>query len=183
MIRYFFGFVNSFVMNFYAGFLFGRIKIRKGNIMPMRRIFKIALPIALIVLSLGLAVAFFSSTKTTSDNQQQAAPLKSEKQDTSQQDLNKEVFLDVRTPEEWNESHIDGAVFHELKFLQEGIMPDLSKDTPIAIYYRSGRRAEEAKGILEQNGFTNVRNAGGLADLEKNENVKVCGITGGQCGT
>jgi phage shock protein E len=37
---------------------------------------------------------------------------------------------------------------------------------PIIIFCRSGRRAGKAKEHLEQKGYTNVLNAGGLTDIE-----------------
>jgi rhodanese-related sulfurtransferase len=36
---------------------------------------------------------------------------------------------------------------------------------PVIIFCRSGRRAVSAKATLEQKGYTNVINAGGLTDL------------------
>lgn len=84
-----------------------------------------------------------------------------------------EIFLDVRTPEEWNVGHLDGAVHFELARLESGEVPDLPKDASIAVYCRSGNRAGQAKVIMEDNGFTNLRNAGGLEDLE-NRGAKIC---------
>lgn len=83
------------------------------------------------------------------------------------------IFLDVRTPEEWNAGHLDGAVHFELARLENGEMPDLPKDASIAVYCRSGSRAGQAKAIMEDNGFTNLRNAGGLEDLER-RGAKIC---------
>lgn len=79
-----------------------------------------------------------------------------------------ESFIDVRTDQEWEAGHLDGAVHFDLARLQNGELPSLPKDTPIALYCRSGNRAGQALQILEQNGFTNVRNAGALADLQRN---------------
>ena len=78
--------------------------------------------------------------------------------------MDKELFIDVRTDEEWNNGHLDGALHFELIKLERGQLPDLKKDTPIAIYCRRGIRAERARQILEKNGFTSVRNAGGFDD-------------------
>ncbi len=38
---------------------------------------------------------------------------------------------------------------------------------PVIVFCRSGRRAGKAKEMLEQKGYTNVLNAGGLTDLTK----------------
>jgi len=40
------------------------------------------------------------------------------------------------------------------------------KDERIYVYCKAGGRAEQAKTILEENGFTNVINIGGLSDWE-----------------
>ena len=83
------------------------------------------------------------------------------------------IYLDVRTDQEWQEGHLSDAVHFDLAKLQQGLLPDLDKSAEINVYCRSGRRAEEAKNILAQNGFTNVKNAGALADLQTQEK-KVC---------
>ena len=44
-----------------------------------------------------------------------------------------EVFIDVRTDDEWEAGHVEGALHLELAKIQEGQMPDLPHDTPIAI--------------------------------------------------
>ena len=80
--------------------------------------------------------------------------------------MNPETFIDVRTDEEWNEGHLLGAMHFELAKLMKGQLPDLPKDAPIATYCRRGHRAGQALKILQENGFTNARNAGGFDDLK-----------------
>ncbi len=79
--------------------------------------------------------------------------------------IKSEIFMDVRTDQEWAAGHLDGAVHFELAKMQQGQLPGLPKDTPIALYCRTGIRAGQALAILKQNGFTYARNAGGYADL------------------
>ncbi len=74
-------------------------------------------------------------------------------------------YIDVRTAPEYNSGHKSGALHFELDRIMRGEFPDIPKDTHIAIYCRSGARAEMAKSLLEQNGFLNVQNAGGLHDV------------------
>ena len=50
-----------------------------------------------------------------------------------------------------------------LELAAENILPD--KLAPVVIYCASGMRATKAKQVLESKGYTNVMNAGGLADL------------------
>lgn len=84
-----------------------------------------------------------------------------------------ETYVDVRTDQEWAAGHLDGAVHFDLVKMQQGQLPELPKDTHIALYCRSGHRAGEALAILQQNGFTNLRNAGGLSDLQA-QGKKTC---------
>jgi len=75
------------------------------------------------------------------------------------------TIIDVRTEEEFNTSHVTNAQLFPVETMQAGEMPNLSKDTPIALYCRSGRRAGEALVLMKQAGFTNVTNLGGLSDV------------------
>jgi phage shock protein E len=84
-----------------------------------------------------------------------------------------ETYIDVRTDQEWEAGHLNGAIHFDLAKMQQGQLPDLPKDTPIALYCRTGVRAGQALQILQQNGFTNVRNAGGFAALQA-QGQKVC---------
>ena len=67
------------------------------------------------------------------------------------------VFLDVRTPEEFNEGHIEGAVlinFFDADFKQQ--VATLDKDKPVYIYCRSGNRSKKAGMILTEMGFQEI---------------------------
>lgn len=71
----------------------------------------------------------------------------------------KAVFLDVRTPEEFNEGHIEGAVL--INFFDEDFKEQveaLDKDKPVYVYCRSGNRSRKAGMILTQMGFQEVYN-------------------------
>ena len=73
-------------------------------------------------------------------------------------------LIDVRTEEEWEAGHAPGAIHFELGRLEKGELPDLPKDADICTCCAAGGRAEIAKNILLKNGFTKVRNMGGLRD-------------------
>ena len=82
------------------------------------------------------------------------------------------VWIDVRSPEEFNEGHLQGAINvpHEQIASQIArISPD--KNAPVNLYCRSGRRAEVALQELKKLGYTNVTNHGGYQDL-LNKGVK-----------
>jgi len=87
------------------------------------------------------------------------------------------TYLDVRTDEEWESGHVNGAIHFDLAKLQKGELPQISKDAEISVYCRSGKRASEAVRILTENNFTHVNNVGGFSGLET-QGKKVCyGIT------
>jgi rhodanese-related sulfurtransferase len=67
------------------------------------------------------------------------------------------VVLDVRTPEEFAEGHLEGAVlvdFYAADFADQ--LAALDADVPYLVYCRSGNRSGQALGVMEQLGFTSV---------------------------
>ena len=75
------------------------------------------------------------------------------------------VILDVRTQEEFDEAHIDGAILipdYEISDKAESILKD--KDQLILVYCRSGRRSKLAASDLVTLGYTNVKEFGGIID-------------------
>jgi len=94
----------------------------------------------------------------------------SEPTDQQAQELLKEgtVLVDVRTQEEFDAGHLQGAI--HLPYEQILDLPqktDVTQGSDIVVYCRSGRRSGIAKETLEQAGYKNVRNAGGYEDLKK----------------
>lgn len=75
------------------------------------------------------------------------------------------IYLDVRTPEEFAEGHYPDAINFDVNLMIAGNIPDITKDAEIKIYCRSGGRAGTAQTLLEQAGFTNLENVGGLTDI------------------
>jgi rhodanese-related sulfurtransferase len=71
------------------------------------------------------------------------------------------VLLDVRTPEEWNVSHLHGARRVEPNAPAESVAADLPKQTPIVTYCAVGYRSGEIADRLRAAGFSNVRNLEG----------------------
>lgn len=76
------------------------------------------------------------------------------------------ALIDVRTQEEWDSGRAAPAVHLPLAQLEAGELPDLPKDTTIYVTCRSGNRAGTAVTILEQAGYTDVTNIGGLDDWQ-----------------
>lgn len=75
------------------------------------------------------------------------------------------VILDVRTQEEFDEAHIDGAILipdYEIADKAESVLKD--KDQLLLVYCRSGRRSKLAAEELVKLGYTNVKEFGGIID-------------------
>jgi len=83
---------------------------------------------------------------------------------------NEAVLMDVRTTVELVEDgYAVDSVHFELVRLQNGELPNYPKDMKMYVYCKAGGRAGQAKTILEENGFTDVTNIGGLSDWEAAE--------------
>ena len=65
-------------------------------------------------------------------------------------------LLDVRTKEEFDEGHFVRAELFPLQDIEDGTLPDISKDSKIYLYCRSGNRSSQAKALLEKAGYTSV---------------------------
>lgn len=86
---------------------------------------------------------------------------------TIQQDVaNGGQLVDVRTVEEFTTSHIDGAVNVTLQDIEQGKMPEISKDKPLYVYCRSGNRSGQATVILKNAGYQNVVDLGAMTSVE-----------------
>lgn len=71
------------------------------------------------------------------------------------------LLLDVRTAEEWEAGHADGATHIELTTLPARL-PSLKPERPITVICRSGARSAQAVGFLCGNGYEAVNIAGGM---------------------
>ena len=72
------------------------------------------------------------------------------------------LLLDVRTVEEFSERHIEGAVNIPVQELEKRLAEVGNKQRPVVVYCRSGKRSEQAKGILGGAGWQKVENLGGI---------------------
>lgn len=73
------------------------------------------------------------------------------------------VVIDVRSPEEYRDGHIEGAVNIPLVSIPSTAVKRLpDKSAPIFAYCLSGARSAQAVRELERQGYTNVVNMGGI---------------------
>ena len=69
------------------------------------------------------------------------------------------ILIDVRSPQEYREGHIDGAILipeYEMKKKVENILSD--KEKTIIVYCSSGGRTKKAQKLLNKLGYQNVYN-------------------------
>ena len=128
--------------------------------------FKIAL---LLVLSFNFISCAQSSSAKKSDIVSLISP--QELKDKLGEDIQ---LIDVRTPQEFAEGHLDGAVmidYFDAEFMNKMSKLDKSKD--LYIYCRSGNRSGKASRKLESMGFPKVFDLkGGILNWNRN-NMKV----------
>lgn len=72
-------------------------------------------------------------------------------------DKSQAVIIDVRTQEEYEQSHIQGAVNIPVNEISEKIKNvESNKSTIIIVYCKTGKRSRIAKRLLEEEGYTNI---------------------------
>ena len=78
------------------------------------------------------------------------------------------LVIDVRTLEEWNQGHLSLAKRIEWQDIDIKISElTLDKEQKIVLYCRSGNRSGKALRQLNELGFFNVINAGGLFQAQE----------------
>lgn len=85
------------------------------------------------------------------------------------------TIIDVRTPQEFSEGHIDGAV--NINFFDETFLDQIAKyekNEPLFIYCKSGNRSGQAAKKITNFGFKQVYDLeGGILNWVKNNNETV----------
>jgi len=85
------------------------------------------------------------------------------------------ILLDVRTPEEYEEIHLQNAFLLPVQELSQQTLDEIGlgrdmKDKEIIIYCRSGARSKTAYDIMSSLGYTNIKSvAGGMIHWEEDE--------------
>ena len=85
-----------------------------------------------------------------------------------QADLSGAVLLDVRSLDEFASGHLEGA----LNIPHDRIADEITAAVPeksaqVVLYCRSGRRAQTALKTMQDMGYENVLNLGGLEDAQE----------------
>lgn len=78
-------------------------------------------------------------------------------------------LVDVRTPQEWSTGHIEGAL--HIDWFDDDFkahVSKLDKAKPVRLYCAAGGRSEEAREMLHEMGFTDVKDLdGGISAWKK----------------
>ena len=79
------------------------------------------------------------------------------------------ILLDVRTKEEYDEKHIDGASLLPLDIIDIDSISQIvsEKDTPIIVYCRSGNRSQQAREKLIALGYSKVYDLGAMSNWKE----------------
>jgi len=84
------------------------------------------------------------------------------------------VILDVRTPEEFESGHIEGAIninYHTDTFIED--LNKLDKNKSYLVYCRTGRRSGDTVGIMTKQGFKELYRTDGDIVKWKSEGLPV----------
>ncbi|QDS91956.1 Thiosulfate sulfurtransferase PspE precursor [Roseimaritima multifibrata] len=124
--------------------------------------------------SLVLAMAFgCTPTKPTPSTPADDSAPAVESSDAASAENDGDVYIvDVRSQEEWDGGHIEQAVHIPHTEIADRIGEVTSdKDAKIIFYCAAGGRAGKAKDTLEDLGFTNVENGGGIDDMKERDGI------------
>ena len=82
----------------------------------------------------------------------------------------KQIILDVREPFEYAAGHVEGSINIPPAELLSGAkqLENVSKDTKIVLYCRTGSRSNVAIQLLRQLGYTNLVNGINAGHVTKN---------------
>ena len=118
------------------------------------------------LICFGMAAIKFCTARMKPNN---AAPKRrvdlSPKEAKARMEANPDlILLDVRTQEEYDDSHIPGAVCLPSDMIEEGMPFSFDKDAEILLYCHSDKRSAEAASRLRAMGYTNVSDIGCILD-------------------
>lgn len=75
-------------------------------------------------------------------------------------------ILDVRTQEEYDQGHLEGAHLIPVQELADKL-DEVPFNIPVIVYCRSGARSRNAAEILQNNGFPQIYDMGGIIDWQE----------------
>ena len=126
---------------------------------------KVIIILIILVVIIGGVIMLNRNTEKETTNQIQYVSM--DEITTIMQENTNYIILDARTIEEYNEGHIPNAICIPNETIDETVTKQLpNKDQLILIYCRSGNRSKQAALKLQQLGYTNLVEFGGIIDWE-----------------
>ena len=119
----------------------------------------------MLILIMLLMLAGCAAPKESADAPAQYRMIGMEEAVSMLQTKQDYILLDVRTPEEFAEKHIPGAINipnEDISDSEPEALPN--KNQLILVYCRSGNRSKQASQKLADMGYTNVVEFGGIND-------------------
>jgi phage shock protein E len=127
-----------------------------------------------LAAALGLAGCSAAGTPGSSPSPSTEAMGPQSTPDSTTVPLSAGTIIDVRTPEEYADGHLEGAVNIDVQaadFAER--VAELPTDAEYTVYCRTGSRAGAAVAQMTALGFTDVTNAGSLADASASTGLPV----------
>lgn len=127
---------------------------------------KTTVKLALLLIVTVLGISCNTKSQSQSDAIKVITPTEFKEKSVNQ------ILVDVRTPEEFEEGHIDGAIninVNDEAFKEQ--ISKLDKSKPVFVYCRSGKRSAAAAAEMSKAGFKQVYDLeGGILNWMKNNN-------------
>lgn len=130
---------------------------------------KTTLKLTILLFVAVLSISCNTKSKSQSDSISVITPTEFKEKSESH------AIIDVRTPQEFSEGHIEGAIninFFDKTFLDQ--IAKYEKNEPLFIYCKSGNRSGQASKKIADFGFTKIYDLeGGILYWMKNNNEVV----------
>jgi phage shock protein E len=127
--------------------------------------------VAFVSATLILPLLAACGSSASSDAESGSAASQDQPAVVSSKDL---VVIDVRTPSEFAEQRLDGALNINLQaddFVER--ISELDRNGNYAVYCRSGNRSAQAVAAMKTLGFTNVTDHGSVAEASESLGISV----------
>lgn len=122
----------------------------------------------LLIIAITLLITGCSAPKTdNADAVKTVVEYKKISPETAKEMMEEQgtLVIDVRTPDEYAQTHIPGAKLVPLDDISNGKLGEIpDKDQILLVYCRSGNRSGQAARKLIDLGYTNVYDFGGIVD-------------------
>ncbi len=122
--------------------------------------------IGLSVVMMMVLLSFGCASKKESPQGEEKNPVKITAEEAKKMmDESEVIVIDVRTPEEFKEGHVDKALNIPLDQIADEIDKVVpNKDDKVLLYCRSGNRSGQAAKILSDLAYTQIYDFGGIND-------------------